>query len=165
MTEHKIKLTPDDAEALRRKLIVQICDGIQGVFDEHPQIRSADLYIAQYWNDNASDEVHARLVYSVHEHPMLPDDLRDFWFHSSDTINLPDRLEHKDLFQIDDYWESMRTAVTAFACYCEEDGSQHRDGLDGYSCYARFTRSDGVATEIVGIKHRPWLDGVKPDSE
>jgi hypothetical protein len=57
--------TKKQAEQLREKLIkLVILPLVKANFDKHPKLNSAVMLVAQYWDDEANDAVHERIIYS-----------------------------------------------------------------------------------------------------
>lgn len=158
------------------KPLVKVC------FTNHPQLRSATLLIAQYWDDEAHDAVQNRFIFSVLETP----DLESAFVseHTWDRINLPgfeqgleDEEESEQQISIlwaaserlsdldkDVYWDCNVKSIPAFAAFCKEGCHQDMDIKEAFTPYAILRRQDeDVAVEIVAQMLRPWLDGIKPE--
>ncbi len=122
------------------------------LYDDDPRVvRSVILRVAQYWNDQASDEVHLDLVASAGE----PLGLHDCRF-EDDGKRYDDTCDdclgvQRDHAMSDLYLE----LVPAFEAFCHEQGSQDQDRDDSYRPYA-ILRPEGI--EIIGRLVRPWLD-------
>lgn len=121
------------------------------------------LVVAQYWSDQASDEVHLEVVYSERETPDLGVDAASTGY-EPDPVNLPSLGRQNDLDPRPwyvDRWHGAPWTITLFAPFCRDFATQEDDGWSAYSPYAVFRRdTDGLRTEIVGIRHRPWLEGL-----
>lgn len=62
--------TAAETAAIREKVINDYALPIaKKVFDKYPEIKSACFAVAQYWDDNASDQVHNFILYSVLDIP------------------------------------------------------------------------------------------------
>lgn len=168
--------TPEETAQLRQH-ILETCHipGVLYLLRRFPVLQSAMVVVAQYWCDEADDEVHFELVFSeLH----TPDYLA--WCTSweecadEDPANLPsfgDRWESgwPDAYEKSDEkgkWPNLFETIPAFAAYCKEGGHQSFDNPDEvYTPYAILRRQgDAVDTEIVGTMLRPWLDGVKVEA-
>lgn len=58
--------TATETKAIRQKIITNYALPIvEKVFQKYPQLNSACFAVAQYWDDNASDQVHYFILYSV----------------------------------------------------------------------------------------------------
>jgi hypothetical protein len=81
-----------------------------------------------------------------------------------DRWSMDKRFEfHKRYVQYSD-WDSNGSAIPLFAAYCEEGADQELPTGLSHAQYAVFRRgqSGGVDVEVVGVKVRPWLEGVAP---
>jgi hypothetical protein len=118
------------------------------------------MLVAQYWDDNATDEVSAELLFSELETPDLT--AGDAWYASfPDPVNRP----HTNVRNVDVYVAPGNPElIPLFAAYCREGATQDDEPRDSFSVYAVFRRTDlGVHTEVVGVQRRPWLDGRRID--
>jgi hypothetical protein len=160
---------PGTWEQKRRAYVTEeVAPRVAVVFDEHPELRSVAMLVAQYWNDEADDAVHASFVFSVLDEPDL-----DAWAeaHDDDSVNAPGidtwrlwELLHLGASRLP--WDSNGAAIPLFASVCPEGGSQDADPLSSYATYAVLRRvPGGVDVEFVGEALRPWLDGVAPSWE
>ncbi|VEP16961.1 conserved hypothetical protein [Hyella patelloides LEGE 07179] len=186
--------TKSQTDLIRQKAIDKyVLPIVKKVFAKYPQINSASFAVAQYWDDNAYDEVHNFILYSVLD---IPDweaysksenekELGDYknwddYFDNAikDPINLPGITEYQD--EIDrEAWEELEKEpnfyywnglgddeIAAFAAFCKEGSNQCMDYSEAYTPYAILTRTDNsIAVEIVGKMLRPWLDGVRPERD
>lgn len=139
----------------------------------HPEHASVVLCVAQYWNDEANDAVHAFVYASAERDPPWPlgcdDDAR--WGEA------PVACEGKRCENCDEglyiTWYDNGMAIPAFEAYCREGCHQEMDEDEAYLPYAVARRDgDGVDIEIVGRVVRPWIDRaavlaeiVPPDDE
>jgi hypothetical protein len=165
--------TKEEAAELREKIISsEIVPKIKVVFDKYPQLRSAMLLVAQYWDDEADDAVHYEIVFSVLPTPALGiklvenDDYDEY-----DPVNLPGlpslyRISSEAYHKVEDEeyaWRDNGNAVATFAAYCKEGCHQEMDYLEAYTPYAVFRWKEAdIEIEVVGTMLRPWLDGVRP---
>ena len=154
---------------------------VKKFFENHPQLNSAMLLVAQYYNDEASDAVHEFIFFSVLENPdfeafseaeLHPDGL--------DRINLPElshlmlmrsqyaikqslKNEIHDEAQIAERsydWDSNGEAIPAFAAFCKEGCHQEMMLSESYSpCAILRRRGEEIEVEVIGQMLRPWLDG------
>jgi hypothetical protein len=147
--------------------------GIRPYFATHHQIQSACVLVAQYWNDEAADAVHASVVFS--QLPM-PDLDAHFtageWDPVTDTYGTDDT---NGQFGIDGFelymatrWDSNGEAIPLFQAFCV-DGSQEDSDMSNYRPYCVIRRSQAhhgvLEVVVVGQLLRPHLDGLKPEEE
>jgi hypothetical protein len=82
-------LTACQTEHLRQQIIDEsILPEIQVMFDHYDQLPSAVMLVAQYWNDNARDEVPDLVWYSVLATPDLTAVFKSDDNYESEPINL-----------------------------------------------------------------------------
>ncbi len=166
--------TKEESAELREKIInSEILPTIKVVFDKYPQLQSAMLLVAQYWNDEANDAVHYTVIFSVLPTPAWGREFLETDYDDDDPVNLSglpslyeiyDSIEDFCLFESGEYcWENNGNAVPTFAAYCKEGCHQLMDDLDSYTPYAVFRRKEEeIEIEVVGNMLRPWLDGLRP---
>jgi hypothetical protein len=159
---------------IREKIIdFEIIPKIKMIFNKYLELQSAMILVAQYWDDEAGDAVHYRLIFSVLPTPVLgielieTDDSYDL-----DPVNLPGLPNLDDIcYSVDDFygfvdgeycWNDNGNAIPAFAAYCKEGCHQDMDYSEAYSPYAVFRRKAAeIEIEVVGTMLRPWLDGTR----
>jgi hypothetical protein len=164
--------------ALRREWIRDhLLPALRPLFARLPALRSACVLVAQYWDDEANDAVHCVIVVSELATPDFvaasraeqePDD--------GDPVNLPTLHAlalwddgHEFLassvtpYTLKIPWSDNHDAVSLWAAYTTEGGSQLTSGLDAYAPAVLVTREgdDLVAHEPWPMR-RAWLDGVRP---
>ncbi len=162
----------EEAAELREKIInSEIVPQVKLVFSRYPQIRSAILLVAQYWNDEAYDEVHYQMTFSVLPTPAWEIGIEKCYEH--DPINLPGLPELDEVYErfgedFDEFkngeycWGNEEDTIPAFAAYCKEGSHQDMDYREAYSPYAVFRRKEEeVEIEVVENMLRPWLDGLR----
>lgn len=179
------KYTKEQAQALRCKLLEEKIIPVlkKTYFDKHPEIKSAMLCVAQYWDDEADDAVHASFIISELDEPDFDGARSDYdedaAEHPTDT-NLPTLkvLKEKDLsvdysiarfygmdFPTDQdrwgTWEDNGEAITLWSAWAEE-GDQNSDFHDNYSP-AVLIKRDG--TYRFYPQTSPWSDGALSDWE
>jgi hypothetical protein len=172
-TEHIY--SKEEAAELREKIVsCEILPKIKVAFDKYPQLQSAMLLVAQYYNDEAGDAVHYQMIYSVLQTPVWGRELSETDYYYDDPVNLPRLpslseiniflLENSHKFRRQKYsWEENGNAIPIFAAYCQEGCHQEMDYLDVYTPYAVFRNNDEeIEIEVVGNMLRPWLDGLRP---
>jgi len=151
-----------------------VIKGLRKLFLQHPQLRSATLLVSQYWNDEASDAVHAQAVVSVLDTPDLdayfagqgydPDTDQE----RTDSINKPFDLNWWDIYRATS-WGSNYEAIPLFAAFCAGGGSQEQSDEQNCRPYCVLRRNEAAPTgfdvEIVGQMLRPHLDGVSSEEE
>jgi hypothetical protein len=151
------------------------------VFALHPWISSAAVCVAQYWDDEAADAVHCRVVLSRLEDPDLRSGL--MW-EGDDDVNLPDQQggrlvgdQYSLMFHRPDGtsrlyedgtgafgWDDNGEAISLFAAFCSEGSNQCMDPADCYVPWGVVRRgARGLELEVVGTMLRPWLDGIAPE--
>jgi hypothetical protein len=165
-------VTLEDAAIARQELVEgYILPGVLKVFETYPVIKSAVMFIAQYWDDEASDAVHNKVKFSIYESPVVESLLSGYDPDSDsykDEVNLPGFKEDSyDLFfkgahdsGSSRWWPDGGEAIPAFACYCGA-GSQEQDESDNYYAYCIIRRSEdaGYKIAVIGQKVRPELEG------
>jgi hypothetical protein len=160
------------AAELREKIINHaIVPLVKAGFDKYPQLKSAMLLVAQYWDDAADDAVHYELIFSVLPTPVPNVELEDTDdYDYDDSVNLPELPSSYEIYSAarsqisynEYYWQDNENAVATFAAYCKEGGSQDMGYLEAYTPYAVFRRQEAdIEIEVVGTMLRPWLDGVR----
>ena len=184
------KWNPKEAEAARQRLINEyIVPRFNEARKEYPAVRSMLLLVAQYWDDEANDAVHAKLAYSERNTPdieaYLEAEKKHCWDDEeewqgegdppavlADVINLPTLPAevHEKFFWGWYYppgWPDNSDAIPAFAAFCREGAHQEMPAREAYSPYAvlRLDPSGSLVIEVIGTMHRDWLDGVKPEWE
>lgn len=164
--------TKSHTELIRQRTI----DGyvipiVKKVLEKYPRINSATFAVAQYWDDQASDEVHDFFLDSVLDNPDWEAFARAGY--TEDKINLPG-FKNRDRWSLDSFryeqrknpniydWNGLGIdEIAAFAAFCKEGSHQSMDYSEAYTPYAILRRRDnGIVVEIVGKMLRPWLDGV-----
>ena len=182
--------TPEETKAIRNKVINNYAlPIIKKAFERYPQLNSAYFTVAQYWSDNAYDELHHFILYSVLDTPDWNafakseqaedncENWKDYDNSIKDPINLPGFVNRQDemcgnsiyttiekhLYSFDG-WKSE--IIASFAAFSKEGSHQEMYYSEAYTPYALFTRSnEGIKVEIVGKMLRPWLDGIRPEEE
>jgi hypothetical protein len=169
--------TKEQAADLREKIISSdIIPIIELYFSKYPQLQSAMLLVAQFWDDEAADAVHYEIIISVLPTPVVGVKLvTNDNYDDCDPVNLPGLPSLYEIYDSlsEDFerigseehcWENNGNAVPTFAAYCKEGCHQDMDNLEAYTPYAIFRRKEGaIETEVVGKMLRPWLDGMRPD--
>jgi hypothetical protein len=154
------------ASALRLKLLQE--DVLPEIWQKFrdPLLHSALLLLAQYWDDEADDAVHARLLHSELKTPDLEA------YYASSEQDLPDRINRsqvdpeQDFFKLDfvSGWDSHVSSIPAFACYCWEGVGQHLNERDQFAPYAVFRKKpELIEMTVVGKKYQPWKEGIRAD--
>ena len=153
-----------ETAAMRSELIdVECANHVAAVFEAHPILQSALLLVAQYWNDNANDEVLLDWRFSMHETPSMEPATWFNWYSSAEGRTDPDLPSHLNQFKFEtDFllFPGWDKTVPALAAFCLEGGDQNYPE-QSFAPLAIYRKSPtGVAVEMVGEMHRPWLDGV-----
>lgn len=161
--------TAEETNFLRRKYIEKkIIPALQKRFELFPQLRSAALFVAQYWDDEANDAVHPWWLFSVLETPDIAAAFRDENYFS-DPVNLPGHPRHWDLNWKKGEplypWDDNGIVIPIFAAFCREGCHQQMTEDEAYSLFAIFRKiPTGFEVEYCGEMIRPWLDGVYPEN-
>ena len=131
-------------------------------FGTHEELQSVMLCVAQYWDDEADDAVHAEFIFSKNQTPAWPhictgyeDEDRDGAIADNSCSGCREAFSHSWM----NAWSDNYSAVDGFAAYCKENSNQEMEVADAYLPYAIARKTpDGVDIEIVGKVLRPWLD-------
>jgi hypothetical protein len=159
----RLKYTKNEVAKLREEAIQQwVLPAIRAQFVTRPELQSATMLVAQFWNDEADDAVHCSVVYSILATPDVAAAAKAEDDDSDDAVNLPKGVAQYDLDSVR-HWDSNNEAIPRFAAFTKEDCDQEMTMGESYVPYAIFRRRGGdVAIETVGTMLRPWLDGVLP---
>lgn len=168
--EEGYSMSPGQTDVTRRIFVrTQLLPVVRKYFEQYPRLQSAALCVAQYWNDEADDAVHAQLVVSEFDEPSLK--CREF---SDDPDpNVPSTFIKSDyseqscsiisLWDNGIRWSSNNGAIPLWAAFAPEHGSQEYERLeDVYLPAVMFHRHGGY--EILPMT-RPHLDGIRPEWE
>lgn len=161
--------TTEEAKQLRENILREsILPRLEKRFAKYPTLKSAGMFIAQYWCDEAEDAVHLRLFFSVLE---TPDYKSAFACESglSDPVNLPDLPINTWIFHDEKYggipWDDNGITISAFAGFCRDGCHHEMKHEEAYSLYAIFRKNgNAVDVEYWTPMIRPWLDGICPQS-
>ena len=147
---------------------------VKNAFDKYPQLKSAMLLVAQYWDDEANDAVHDRLFFSVLETLNIETvwklNAEAIWKKErhGDPLNIPGLQielyedENDEYFWGKIYWGDNGKAIPAFAAFCKEACNQLMSISEAYSPYAILQcKGEEIEIEVIGEMVRPWLDGIK----
>lgn len=171
-----MQLDQEFTEKAHAAYLRRIGSALAPVFADRPWMQSVGLAVAQYWNDEASDEVHLMLVPSQLPVPDFGNYLnaRDADWNDDETgdeINLPDNVEFTDA-EIPTYafkpshpyedigavmgFNARASWIPLFAAFTE-GGSQESDYIDNYVPHIVFKRDGDLF--MVDPPRRPWLFG------
>jgi hypothetical protein len=164
--------TAEETAILRRKYVEQrLLPPLDWRFKYYPNLKSAALFVAQYWDDEANDAVNVLWIFSVLETPDF-----DYPFSNStwteenlaarspgesgeaptlskiqdeedDPVNLPNLPTHSQIewFQGPDFrelaWDHNGMAIPLFAAFCKEGAHQEMNSREAYSCFAIFRKT------------------------
>lgn len=177
------RYSPEEAAALRAEVLAGVAKAVTRVFEAHPELRSALMFVSQFWDDEAHDAVHLDLLFSTLPTPDVgPAERAAETDDEVDAVNLPPGLCPHDLefellfgprqrgpggakppFAPEFVWDDNGQAISLFAAFTKEGADQTMPRTQAGSIYAHFARSSaGVDVEVRGQMHRPWLDGVMP---
>lgn len=127
--------------ARAHKLNDQLFDAAEGVSEELDE----DIYAYDTWIEGVIAEEHLGGTWHF-------DRRHDF------------RSEHVYLWKLAS-WDPNGDAIPLFAAFCEEGADQDQPTGRSHAPYCVFRREGvGVTFEIVGVKVRPWLEGVAPQA-
>jgi uncharacterized protein (TIGR02996 family) len=138
-------------------------------FRRRPETRSLLFAVAQYWNDQADDEVHDLVIASPRDVPAWPHICEGEEGDEGQGSATPgDRCN-----QLCDYeMGGVGTASDVFARFCHEYGSQDRPDHENHTPYAIARRRGGgaggdvdVEIEVIGKLWRPEEDMVPDEPE
>ena len=165
------ELSTSELNELRDRYIrLTVEPTIRWVFSKFPHVQSVTIRVAQYWDDEAADAVHADLVFSELETPSLNrDEEQNFTVAPVLEREAPwSWWKYKDLdtgeYDHDmDRWSDNWIAIPLFAAWCDEGMTQEMDRDEAYSPYATYRKTDaGVQRELYPMV-RDYIDGVEPE--
>ena len=161
--------TPGQTEVARRLFIrARLLRVVRRYFDKYPLLRSAALCVAQYWNDEADDAVHACVVVSELPEPTL-DGTEPYADEGTPDPNLPNtkikeseyaRGSFLHLWSAGVPWDDNNRAIPLWAAFTLEGGSQDSDFSANYAPAVLFYRHGGYSFLPM---LRPQLDGVRSE--
>ncbi len=165
--------TAEETALLRRKFIEKrLLPPLDWRFKYYPGLKSAALFVAQYWDDEANDAVNVLWIFSVLETPdfeypfsdstwddkdltgVAPEKLSETPTYSKiqdeeeDPVNLPNLPSHGQIewFQGPDFlkmpWDHNGMAIPLFAAFCKEGAHQEMNSRDAYSLFAIFRKTE-----------------------
>jgi hypothetical protein len=169
------EITGTTSAELRRNMVEQSWrPAAARIFAALPEVQSVVFAVAQYWNDEAADQVHWRELPSLERDPRWPEMLtRPLYESEGDDFlaaefvrRLPPTPEGHPATDISDLtrplpWLDEDKVITAFASCCTEGCHQEMSVAEAYRPYAIARRdgNQGVAIEVVGRVIRPeWED-------
>lgn len=162
--------TAEETAILRRQYIEKnLIPVLEHRFQIFPQLQSAALLVAQYWDDEANDAVHFEWLFSVLETPDMVSAYSEEILDDIDLNNLPDLPIHWDITHQPDPpkfpYDDNGISIPLFAAYCREGCHQEMDRDESYSLFAIFRKTEeGIEAEYCGEMIRPWLEGIRPVS-
>ncbi|MEO8703228.1 MAG: hypothetical protein ABI867_24490 [Kofleriaceae bacterium] len=138
----------------REQVLLDVQATAKAVFQAQPATRSLLFAVAQYWNDQADDEVHSHLVASERETPVWPHVCAEY--DESGNAVPGERCSNCAYEELRSPWVS----VGPWEPYCHEHGSQDQDYAASYLPYAIVRRGTGddVNVERVGRLQRPHAE-------
>ena len=157
-----------EVERLRADAIVSIVDAanqMRADWLDRFEIVTVVACVAQYWDDEASDAVHLRLVVSKLTEPDLKRGLDRYGDRNKDhggDPNLPDGLSQWDVatWERTQFWQNNGWAVPVAAAWCRDGGSQELPDSANFTEFIRLNWADDHWGTSLSPKLRPWLDGV-----
>lgn len=153
----------------------------RAAFSAEPELKSAVLMVAQYWDDEADDAVHGEIAFSTREAPDLEayferlardeeeDDDLDWEVYEARRLVVESADIGRSLSEkLGDTWLSWDDngeAIPLFAGFCKEACHQEMPTHEAYTPVALIRRGPGtiLSTEILGVPSRPWLEGIRPE--
>lgn len=164
--------TAVQAQAERVRYVeTALIPGLMRVFQKHDTLRSALLCVAQYWNDEADDAVHAQIIFSELDEPDFAGAIGPFDYFSNGEAppdpNVPNtRIVREygnggstlDPYEMQVNWDDNFGAIPLWAAFAPENGSQSYDQFQDVYAPAVLIRRDG--TFEFHDMLRPWLDGI-----
>lgn len=164
-------MSPGEADVARRRWIrTDLWPFVRRQFVTHERLQSAALYVAQYWDDEAADAVHARLILSELPVPVL-DGVDRYGSEGAADPNIPTtRIQSpygRGSSSLLDFWDTgvrwfdNSEAIPLWAAFSPEGGHQEYEQLsEAYAPAVLFYRNGGH--EVLPMR-RPQLDGVRPE--
>lgn len=168
------KYTKREAEIRRGEMLSVVSNEVQRVFNNFPELKTCYMYVAQYWNDEANDAVHVKILYSV-DVDVDPLDLLRYFDAEYDKVHGTALPYHYSYSPGDDAnpcysldygtWDANGEAISLFSAFCKERGSQDDPVQESYVPYAHFWRisDSSLGKQVVGEMLRPWLDGINAE--
>jgi hypothetical protein len=135
--------------ALRHEAFDAIHSWFLRFFETHAQYQSALLCVAQYWDDNADDAVHAFIMASTQAIPTV------FFEVNAQYKNQPNIIYPWKVREVvgEFPWEENLGSIRPFQAFCVEGSAQYNYFPLPVFAFFRDGRADCVG-EVV----RPWLD-------
>lgn len=145
----------DGPEAVLEALEAYFHGLARRVLARYPDFDHLDLYVAQYWNDQATDAVHSEVVLAAEGAPPGPHtcDTTPYsvcmWCDAADPLDLYAQL---DAFDWDGEHADLKRAIEP---YCPEGANQTMDLHEGG--YQILLRATAAGVAWIGDVIRPWL--------
>jgi uncharacterized protein (TIGR02996 family) len=158
-------MSPGQSEMARRLFVrAHLLPVVRQHFDTYPLLRSANLCVAQYWNDEANDAVHGELVVSELFEPVLTGldegadpNIPNTRIRSRYGSDSSSRIFFWDIAP----WDDNLGAIPVWAAFAPEGADQEMNFSEAYAPAVRFYRHGG---HVFMPMLRPQLDGVLPES-
>ncbi len=145
----------------RQKSLEHLRRAALRAFEKRPETRSLLFAVAQYWNDQADDEVHDLVISSRRDVPVWPHFCEMYSEH--DGRSTPGEYCNQNC-DID--LGGVGVSPDTYARFCHEYGSQDRSDGENYTPYAiARRRGDGVEIEVIGKLWRPDEDMIPDEPE
>lgn len=162
--------SPEETRILRRNFVEKrLIPVLESRFQIFPELKSAAMLVAQYWQDEANDAVHLRWIFSVLETPDISSVCsNDEVFFEEDPTNLPNLPSHYNLNHTPPLprFPSNENdfAISLFAAFCKETTGLDPTKFENHEVFAIFRKAgDHLEVDYCGEMIRPWLDGVFPE--
>lgn len=150
----------DPFKARRDEIVAQFKDHAAALFAAKAEFRSAMLAVAQYWNDQANDEVHAHVIASSRATPVWPHECE--WTNEDEYRVVPAlsgeacRWCGGEGVEMRVYGGYADATVNALELFCAEGSHQNQSDGEAYAPFlvARRTDDGTVDVEVVGHARR-----------
>ena len=118
---------PDLSDERRVMLDNVVAPFVRERFEECSILRTAVLFVAQYWDDEANDAVHQEIAWSKLQTVDLDAALHSLDEWEPEPVNLSEDLSQTGIkdFRWIGHWDVTNTAIPLWACFCREDCDQN----------------------------------------
>lgn len=162
--------SPDDLKKFRDDYINNhFLKSAKNIFNDHEDVNSIVLCLAQYWDDEASDAVHAKLIPSSFTSSFSS--WEDLFDPKKNIVLKSKKLEitksyiskyspfFTEKYELP-YLDNDETMIQAFGSFCKEGSSQEDDHFDCFTPYAIAIRDENYPNGIklkTFEKFLPWI--------
>ena len=148
-------LKPSQVESGRAVFFRYLANDAWAMLSKDERFKSVTYYIAQFWNDQASDEIHLRAFASVHPE-VVASDLGNRW--EADRANVGWCHHQPHSRAQERYWFG---AAPLLASYCIEGAGQNDEFNQAFTPFTRFRPSSSethdIDWELLAPVQRNWL--------